>query len=97
MGKGYRWVGEDLVLELHVQPGARRSGFAGLHGDRLKLRIQAPPVEGKANVALLRFLAEACAVPVSRVALERGSSGRHKRVRVTRPERCPPGVSLPPA
>ncbi len=95
MGNGYRWLGEDLVLELHVQPGARRSEFAGLHGGRLKLRIQAPPVEGKANAALLRFLAEACGVPVSRLTLERGSGGRHKRVRVTRPARCPPGVSPP--
>jgi len=97
VGKGYRWVGDDLMLDLHVQPGARKSEFAGLHGDRLKLRIQAPPVEGRANAALLRFIAQACGVPVSRVALEHGSGGRHKRVRVTRPERCPPGVSPPPA
>ena len=46
-----------MILELHVQPGAARSEFAGEHGGRLKLRLAAPPVQGKANAALVEFLA----------------------------------------
>jgi uncharacterized protein (TIGR00251 family) len=57
-----RWLREDgdaLVLALHVQPGARRTEVAGIHGDALKLRLAAPAMEGKANGALRAFLADA--------------------------------------
>jgi uncharacterized protein (TIGR00251 family) len=52
-----------LILELHVQPGAKRSEFAGTHGARIKLRLAAPAVDGKANAALVEFLADYFAVP----------------------------------
>lgn len=74
--------GEDLLLALHIQPGARRSEFAGLHGGRLKLRVAAPAVEGKANAALIRFLAGRFSVPVRAVGIESGAQGRQKRVRI---------------
>jgi hypothetical protein len=81
--------GGDLVLLLHVQPGAKRTAVAGLHGEgaeaRLKLRLAAPPVDGKANGALLRYLAEAFGVPLKSVTLERGEASRQKTVRVARP------------
>ena len=51
--------GRDLVLEVRVQPRASRSEFAGLHGDRVRVRLQAPPVDGRANAALVEFLAAA--------------------------------------
>ncbi len=53
----YRWDGEDLILDCHLQPKASSDEFAGLHGDRLKIRLTAPPVEGKANAHLMAFLA----------------------------------------
>ena len=84
-----RWDGNDLVLELWVQPGARSSGFAGRHGDALKLRVAAPPVDGRANRAVLDYLATLFAVPPSRVLLEQGAAGRGKRVRVIAPARRP--------
>lgn len=90
-----RWDGDDLVLELWVQPGARTSGFAGRHGDALKLRVAAPPVEGRANRAVLDYLAALFAVPRSRVLLEQGAAGRGKRVRVLAPGTLPRG--FPPA
>ncbi len=72
----------SLVLSLHIQPGARRTGFAGLHGEAMKLRLAAPPVDGKANAALCAYLAEFCGVPKSAVSLLSGETSRAKRVRV---------------
>jgi len=78
-----------LVLTLHVQPGAKRTEVAGAHGAALKIRLAAPPVEGKANAALLRFLAEAFGVPARAVVLVRGGTSRHKVVRIEGPTQRP--------
>jgi uncharacterized protein len=77
-----RQEGADLVLTLHVQPNAKRTEFAGPHGEAMKLRLAAPPVDGKANATLCAFLAEFCGVPKSAVALLSGETSRAKRVRV---------------
>jgi hypothetical protein len=74
--------GDDLLLEVRVQPRASRTEFAGALGDRLRVRLQAPPVDGRANAALVEFLAEAFEGPRARVTIEHGLSGRDKRVRV---------------
>lgn len=76
--------GEDgsLTLVLHVQPGAKKTGFAGLHGEAMKIRLAAPPVDGKANAALCAFLAAFCEVPKSAVSLVSGETSRAKRVRI---------------
>ena len=91
----YRWEGGDLILELHVQPGARREGLAGIHGDRLKVRIKAPPVEGKANRGLIRFLADLFGVAPREITLLRGETGRDKRLRIRRPAVLPPEIPRP--
>jgi hypothetical protein len=78
----YRYAGGALTLQLHVQPGAARTGWAGLHGGALKLRLAAPPLEGRANRALVAFLAAAAGVPRSAVRIEHGEHGRDKRVRI---------------
>ncbi len=90
------WRRDDdgaLVLALHVQPGARRTEVAGTHGDgaqmRLKIRLAAPPVDGKANAELLRFLADAFGVPARAVVLVRGETARQKIVRIEQPARRP--------
>lgn len=88
-----RREGDDLLLTVHAQPGASRSGFAGLHGEALKIRIQAPAVDGKANAALQRFLAEAFAVPLARVLLVSGPAARHKRWRIQSPQALPPEIA----
>ncbi|MGN2390626.1 DUF167 domain-containing protein [Pelomicrobium sp. G1] len=77
--------GGPLVLSVYVQPGARRTEVAGFHGDALKIRVAAPPVEGQANAELIRFLAEALDVPVCRVRIASGAGARRKRVEVTAP------------
>ena len=73
---------DELILELHVQPRAAKDEIVGYHGDRLKVRITAPPVDGKANDCLIAFLSERLGVPKARVVLEAGSTSRQKRVRV---------------
>ena len=82
----FRRDGSDWLLAIHAQPGARKSGVAGLHGDALKIKLSAPPSEGRANAELLSYLAEALGVPRSAVQLERGASSRKKCVRVSRPD-----------
>jgi uncharacterized protein (TIGR00251 family) len=79
----YRRNGDILTLTLHVQPGAKRTDVAGLHGKALKIRLAAPPIEGRANEALLKFIAEAFGVPLRQVELKQGGQSRHKVVAIT--------------
>ncbi|UXY14712.1 DUF167 domain-containing protein [Chitiniphilus purpureus] len=79
----FRRVGEDWLLQLHIQPGAKRSGVAGRHGDALKLRLAAAPVQGKANEALLAFVATAFDVPLRQVSLRSGATSRRKVICVS--------------
>jgi uncharacterized protein len=69
-----------VILEVHVQPGAKRSQFAGQHGDRLKIRLAAPAVDNRANEALVAFLAEHYGVPRRNVRIATGLKSRRKRV-----------------
>jgi len=85
----FRWEGDDLVLQLRVQPKARRDEFAEIQDARRRLRIIAPPVEGKANAHLIRFLAKAFGVGRNQVTLETGETGRNKRIRIRAPRRFP--------
>jgi uncharacterized protein (TIGR00251 family) len=71
-----------LLLTLHIQPGAKKSEVAGRHGDAIKIRLAAPPVEGKANAALLAFLAQWLRIPKSALHLKSGQTSRRKIVRV---------------
>lgn len=72
-----------MILELHVQPGAARSEFAGQHGTRLKVRLAARAVDGKANAALIDFLAAHYGVPKRSVRIVSGLKSRQKRVEIT--------------
>jgi uncharacterized protein (TIGR00251 family) len=83
VSKWYRRNGDILTLTLHVQPGAKRTDVAGLHGEALKIRLAAPPIEGRANEALLKFIAESFGVPLRQVELKQGGQSRHKVVAIT--------------
>ena len=80
----YRYVAdrEVLVLDLHVQPNAKRTEFAGLHGERLKVRVAAPAVDGRANDVLTAFIADEFDLPGGRVIIRSGSRGRSKTVEI---------------
>ena len=69
-------------IRFHVQPRASRTEAAGLHGGALKVRIAAPPVEGAANDALVRWVAERLGVPQSRVIVTAGAASRAKTVEI---------------
>lgn len=71
-----------MILDLHVQPGASRTEFAGKHGERLKVRLQARAVDGKANEALIEFLAAHYGVPRRNVRIVSGLRSRQKRVEI---------------
>lgn len=84
-----RWEANDLVLFCHLQPGAKRSEFAGLHAERIKIRVHAPPVDGKANSQLIAFLSAAFAVGKNAIHIESGELSRQKRVRIEQPNTIP--------
>jgi hypothetical protein len=79
----FRWAGDDLLLTVRAQPKAAKAGIAGLHGAALKVRLTAPPAEGKANQALTRLLAGELDCAPSDITVERGAKGKDKTVRVT--------------
>ncbi|MHB9119059.1 MAG: DUF167 domain-containing protein [Burkholderiales bacterium] len=74
-----------LILSLYIQPGAKRTEVAGLHGEALKIRIAAPPVDGAANDELTAFLKKTLGVPASHIRIKHGLSGRSKVVEIQPP------------
>jgi uncharacterized protein len=92
----YRWSGDDLEVTLRVAPRAARNSFVEEPDGGLRVRIQAPPVEGQANAALRRFLADAFGVPPSRVAFLSGEQSRTKRLVIRSPCRFPLPIDRPP-
>ena len=76
----------QVTLTLHVQPGAKKTEIAGLHGDALKIRLAAPPVDGKANTALLDFVAARLGLARSAVILKSGQTTRRKVLTVAADE-----------
>jgi len=82
--------GDDLVLDVRVQPRASSSGIVGPHGDRIRVRLRSPPVDGRANAELVELLADAFGVTRARVVLDAGASGRDKRVRILGVATLPP-------
>ena len=71
-----------FLVTIHAQPGAKRTEVAGLHGDALKIRLAAPPVEGKANETLIAFVAGRLGLRRAEVQLVRGDTSRAKTLRV---------------
>jgi uncharacterized protein (TIGR00251 family) len=86
MNDWLRKDGDDVILNLHIQPGAKQTEVVGRHGDALKIRLAAPPVDGKANDALVAFLAKKLGAGRINgklaVELVSGQTSRAKRVRV---------------
>ena len=77
-----RQNGPDVLLPVFVQPRASRNALAGVHGGALKLQLTAPPVEGAANAACIRFLADILGVPGSHLFIVKGAKARQKIIRI---------------
>ncbi|KUI96657.1 hypothetical protein VRK_42140 [Vibrio sp. MEBiC08052] len=84
--------GADIILRLYIQPKASRDNIVGLHGDELKIAITAPPVDGKANAHLIKFLSKQFKVAKSNIDIEKGELGRHKQVRIHSPGQIPQAI-----
>jgi uncharacterized protein (TIGR00251 family) len=78
-----RASGGEVLLTLHVQPGAKHTEVCGLHGDALKIRLAAPPVDGKANSLLVEYIAKLLDLPQRQVKIVAGETSRSKRVAVS--------------
>jgi len=79
------WIvqtGKGVMVTVHATPRASRNQVQGLHGEALKVRLQAPPVDGKANDSLIRFVAEVLGIPRRDVLLVSGETSRQKRLLV---------------
>lgn len=85
----YEWRDDTLVLRVRIQPRSSRDEVAGVHDQRLKIRITAPPVDGAANQHLVGLLAREFRVPKTAVELLSGETGREKRLAVHSPRRRP--------
>ncbi len=94
MSPYYRWQGDELQLFVHCQPGASKEEFAGQHGDRLKIRLRAAATEGKANKALIGFLAKCFKVSKTNIELSSGAQSRQKTLKICKPVQLPKELDI---
>jgi len=79
-----------LAFRVHVQPRSSRNQVVGVHGDALKVKLTAPPVEGAANTACIAFMADALGIAKSAISIISGHTGRRKTLLITcAPDRIP--------
>ncbi|MHB1332374.1 MAG: DUF167 domain-containing protein [Sulfuriferula sp.] len=79
-------TGESAQLLLYVQPGAKTTEIAGIHGDAIKVRVAAAAIDGKANTALCAFFAKTFDIPVRNIKVWRGEKSRRKTLSITAPD-----------
>jgi uncharacterized protein (TIGR00251 family) len=90
----YRWDGEDLILAVHIQPRSSHSKIIGVHNQRLKIKITAPPVDGQANAEIFQFLSKLFGVTKSQIVLLNGHTSRDKLFRIPAPSKLPEEFSM---
>jgi uncharacterized protein (TIGR00251 family) len=79
----YKRNAEGLTIYLYVQPGAKKTEITGVHDSELKIRLNTPPIEDRANKALLKYIAQIFNVPIRQVTLKCGAKSRHKILLIT--------------
>jgi uncharacterized protein len=92
----YQWRNDDLLLNVRIQPRASSNGFAEVLDDRIKIRITAPPVDGKANKHLSLMLADIFGVSRAHVSILSGETGRNKRILIEQPVKLPDCITREP-
>jgi hypothetical protein len=78
-----RDIPEGCTLQIRIHPGARKNAITGTHDNAVKISLTTPPIEGRANEALIAFLADQLHLPKSRIALITGTTSRNKTLRIT--------------
>lgn len=78
----YTQTEDVIVLKIYVQPGAKHNEIVGLYNDALKIRVATPAIDGRANVALLKYIAELFEVSRREIILKRGDTSRYKSIEV---------------
>lgn len=79
----YRYESDALILKFYIQPGAKRNEIVGIMQDELKIKLTSQAIEGRANIALIKFLAQLFKVPRSNIVLRSGEKSRHKIIEVS--------------
>ncbi len=97
MDNHYQWQGDTLLLHCQLQPRSSRNEIIGIHGDRLKICITAPPVDGKANKHLIAAAAKWFGTAKRQVSIVRGETGRQKTLSIEQPARLPAEAKIQPA
>ena len=89
------WVFSDnqLTIFCHIQPGAKQNQLTGLYDNCLKIQLKSPPVDGKANKALIGFLASLCSTTKSQISIKRGLTGRRKTILIQGLQEIPAKIS----
>lgn len=87
-----KYDNHDVILRLYLQPKASRDQIVGVHGDELKVAITAPPVDGKANAHLIKYLSKLFKVAKGKIDVEKGELNRHKQVRIQSPDVIPDAI-----
>ncbi|PCJ28232.1 MAG: YggU family protein [SAR86 cluster bacterium] len=90
----YQWENENLILNCSIQPKSREDRIVGELGEYLKIRITAPPTDGKANSHLIRFLAKQFKVKQSAITIRSGHASRQKRLCIESPAVIPDVMQL---
>lgn len=85
----YQWQGDDLLLWITVQPRASRNEIGDIHDQKLRIRLTAAPVDGKANQSLIKLLSKTFGVAASQILIEKGETSKTKRVRICCPKTLP--------
>lgn len=90
----HRWDGENLVLDCSIQPRSNEDRIVGVVGDCLKIRVTAPPADGKANKHLIKFLSRQFKVRQGAITIVSGHASRQKRLCIEKPKRIPGELGL---
>lgn len=89
MSRYFYWQEQDLYLLVRVQPRSAQDQINGVLNNRLKIKLTAPPVDGKANTQLVKYLARQFRIPASRVAVISGHTGQNKKLMISHPKTIP--------
>ncbi len=96
MDEFFAWQGDDLILHARIQPKASREKLGDVIDGRIKIYLTAPPIDGKANKALCRYLGRLFKTPPSGIEILSGQSDRNKRLRIPSPRQLPEMISAQP-